>query len=41
VPAVVVGGAATLGVAAIFAVAFPKLRGVDSLDPDELVRRYR
>jgi len=41
VPAVVIGGAVTLGVAGLFALAFPKLRRVDSLDPDDLVRRYR
>ncbi len=41
VPAVVVGGALTLGIALLFAAAFPKLRRVDSLDPDDLVRRYR
>lgn len=41
VPAVVIGGAVTLSIAAVFAVAFPKLRGVDSLDPEDLVRRYR
>ncbi len=41
VPAVVVGGAATVAVAISFAWLFPKLRQVDSLDADDLVRRYR
>jgi MFS family permease len=41
VPAVVVGGAATVAVAASFAWLFPKLRLVDSLDPDELIAKYR
>ncbi|MBO6781889.1 MAG: MFS transporter [Alphaproteobacteria bacterium] len=41
VPAVVVGGAATVPVAVTFAWLFPQLRRVDSLDPDDLVRRYR
>lgn len=41
VPAVVVGGAATLGVAVSFAWLFPQLRGVNSLDADDLIRRYR
>ncbi len=41
VPAVVVGGAATLAVAVSFAWLFPQLRKVDSLDADDLIRRYR
>ena len=41
VPAVVVGGAATVAVAVSFAWLFPQLRKVDSLDADDLVRRYR
>jgi len=41
VPAVVVGGAATVTVAATFTWLFPKLRQVDSLDPDDLILRYR
>jgi MFS family permease len=41
VPAVIVGGAATVTVAVSFAWLFPKLRQVDSLDPDELIRKYR
>lgn len=41
VPAVVVGGAATVTVAVSFAWLFPQLRQVDSLEPDELIRRYR
>ncbi|MBT5570888.1 MAG: MFS transporter [Alphaproteobacteria bacterium] len=41
VPAVIVGGAATVTVAVSFAWLFPKLREVDSLEPDELIRKYR
>lgn len=41
VPAVVVGGAGTLFIAILFAKIFPQLRRIDSLDPDELIRRYR
>ncbi len=41
VPAVIVGGAATVTVAISFAWLFPKLRQVDSLEPDELIRKYR
>jgi len=41
VPAVVVGGAVTVCVAISFTWLFPQLRSVDSLDADELVRRYR
>jgi len=41
VPAVVVGGAATVTVAVTFTWLFPKLRQVDSLDPDDLILRYR
>ena len=41
VPAVVVGGAATVTVAVGFAWLFPQLRKVDSLEPDELIRNYR
>ncbi len=41
VPAVVVGGAATLAVAISFAWLFPQLRSVNSLDAEDLVRRYR
>jgi hypothetical protein len=41
VPAVVIGGAATVAVAVSFAWLFPQLRGVNSLDADDLVRRYR
>lgn len=40
VPAVLVGGAATVGIAAAFAWAFPVLRGVDRLDAGTLVHRY-
>jgi MFS family permease len=41
VPAVLVGGAATITVAVSFAWLFPHLRKVDSLEPDELIRLYR
>ncbi|MCB2224980.1 MAG: MFS transporter [Actinobacteria bacterium] len=41
VPAVLVGGIGTIVVAAASLVVFPRLRTVDSLDPDELVRNYR
>jgi hypothetical protein len=41
VPAVLVGGAATIGVAALFGWTFPALRRVDSLDADRLVAQYR
>ena len=41
VPAVVVGGIGTVCVATIFACMLPKLRGVDSLNPDDLLRKYR
>ena len=41
VPAVVVGGLGTICVVSLFARIFPSLRRLDSLDPDDLVRRYR
>jgi len=41
VPAVIIGGVGTVLVAVIFARIFPQLRGVDSLDPDDLVAKYR
>jgi MFS family permease len=41
VPAVVVGGLGTICAVAIFARIFPALRRLDSLDPDDLVRRYQ
>jgi MFS family permease len=41
VPAVVVGGSVTFGVAVLFSFALPKLRRVDRLDAEDLVRRYR
>jgi len=41
VPAVVFGGAVTVFVALSFAYIFPQLRQVNSLDSDDLVRRYR
>jgi MFS family permease len=41
VPAVVVGGVATITVAVSFAWLFPQLRQVDRLEPDDLIRKYR
>lgn len=41
VPAVIVGGVGTIFVSALFARIFPQLRSVDSLDPDDLVKRYQ
>jgi hypothetical protein len=41
VPAVVVGGSVTLGVALLCTLTMPTLRGVDRLDAEDLVRRYR
>jgi MFS family permease len=41
VPAVVFGGGITVLVALSFAYIFPQLRQVNSLDSDDLVRRYR
>ena len=41
VPAVIVGGGATVAVAISFSWIFAQLRGVNSLDADDLVRRYR
>lgn len=41
VPAVVVGGIGTICVVALFARIFPAMRKLDSLDPDDLVRRYQ
>ena len=41
VPAVIVGGSATVAVAAVFAWTLPQLRRVDSLNPAELISRYR
>jgi hypothetical protein len=41
VPAVVVGGVGTIVVTGIFAWLMPQLRQVDSLEHDDLVRRYR
>lgn len=41
VPAVVVGGSVTLGVSVLFGATLPRLRGVDRLDAEDLVRRYR
>lgn len=41
VPAVVIGGSVTLGVALLCSIGMPRLRGVDRLDAEDLVRRYR
>ncbi len=41
VPAVVVGGAGTIFIAGLFAKIFPQLREVDSLNPDDLIRKYQ
>ncbi len=41
VPAVVVGGIGTIFIAVLFAKMLSQLRGVDSLDPDDLVWRYQ
>ena len=41
VPAVVVGGLSTIAVTVLCALWLPQLRQVDSLDHDDLVRRYR
>lgn len=41
VPAVLVGGVATITVAVSFAWLFPQLRQVDRLEPDDLIRKYR
>ena len=41
VPAVVVGGIGTICVVALSAMIFPVLRRLDSLDPDDLIRRYQ
>jgi len=41
VPAVVVGGIGTVCVVALSAMIFPVLRRLDSLDPDDLIRRYQ
>jgi hypothetical protein len=41
VPAVVVGGLGTIVVTVLCALWLPQLRQVDSLDHDDLVRRYR
>ena len=38
---VVGGGIGTICVALVFARIFPQLRGVDSLAPEELIRKYR
>ena len=41
VPAVVVGGIGTILIAGLFAKIFPELRKVDSLDPDDLIKKYQ
>jgi MFS family permease len=41
VPAVVVGGIGTVFVVALSAMIFPVMRRLDSLDPDDLIRRYQ
>ena len=41
VPAVVVGGVGTIAIVFLFAKIFPRLREVDSLDPDDLIRKYQ
>lgn len=41
VPAVLVGGIGTVLVAISFIRIFPELRKIDSLDPEDLIRRYR
>jgi MFS family permease len=41
VPAVVVGGIGTICVVALSARIFPVMRRLDSLDPDDLIRRYQ
>ena len=41
VPAVVVGGVGTVLIAVLFATLLPLLRGVDSLNPVDLSRKYR
>ena len=41
VPAVVVGGVGTVLIAVLFATLLPQLRGVDSLNPVDLSRKYR
>jgi len=41
VPAVVVGGVGTILIAGLFARIFPELREVDSLDHDELIKKYQ
>jgi MFS family permease len=41
VPAVVMGGLGTIAMTGLFAWLLPQLRRIDSLDHDDLVRRYR
>lgn len=41
VPAVVVGGVGTVAVVLLFAKIFPRLREVDKLDPDDLIKKYQ
>ena len=41
VPAVVVGGVGTVLIAILFSWKFPQLRQVDSLEPNDLIRKYQ
>ena len=41
VPAVVVGGIGTIIIAGLFAYKLPELRDVNSLDPDDLIKKYQ
>ncbi|MDA0240271.1 MAG: MFS transporter, partial [Proteobacteria bacterium] len=40
VPAVIIGGVGSIVIALSYAKLFPALRSIDSLDPDDLVRRF-
>jgi len=41
VPAVILGGIGTVFISGLFAIMFPQLRKVDSLNHDDLVRKYQ
>jgi MFS family permease len=41
VPAVIIGGIGTVFISGLFAMVFPQLREVDSLNHDDLVRKYQ
>jgi len=41
VPAVIIGGIGTVFISGLFAMIFPQLREVDSLNHDDLVRKYQ